>query len=362
MLKAKLYFMGLFRTLFTFFIYCSLGPTCPAGEVNRPAVAPRYEIVDLGPLMAREIDEKPGFNQAGDVAAWQVEDKNKVQAVLLKAGHVTNLADLPVDTNTFAFGLNDVGVAVGAAESRIDLRHSQAFLWHDNSLQYLPTLGGSSAVARAINHEGLIIGNSLTAKKQMHATLWEQGQARDLGTFPKADFSRAFDINERGEIAGEANIVANGKPHAVVWSQGGARDLGLLPGGSFSSALALNGRHQAVGFADSEDGGSRPVLWSANHTIDLGSFGDDPGSALDINDAGQIVGTSAVTEGKMRAFLWEKGKLLDLNRLIAPKSGWTLRVAYRINEKGEILVHGYYEGSTHLCLLIPRDHGSSQAH
>ena len=255
--------------------------------------------------------------------------------------------------NTYAFDVNAENVTVGIAESRQDMRHVLPFLWQADTFHLLPTLGGPSGSAKAINLLGQVVGSSQTASQQMHATMWRQEQAEDLGALPGGDVSRGLAINALGDVAGESNTVPNGKPQAVIWTQGKIQPLGLLPGGSLSSALALNRRHEAVGFADSADGESRAVLWSGGRIKDLGSLGDDPNSALDINDTSQIVGTSALAEGKMRAFLWQHGHLFDLNQLIPANSGWLLMSAYRITQKGEILVHGFFQGNAHLCLLVP---------
>ena len=63
--------------------------------------------------------------------------------------------------------------------------------------------------------------------------------------------------------------------------------------------------------------------------------------ALDINDRGVVVGTAGNDGNPFQADLawvsWE-GDLHDLNDLIPPSSGWDLRYALRINNRGQILV------------------------
>jgi hypothetical protein len=49
----------------------------------------------------------------------------------------------------------------------------------------------------------------------------------------------------------------------------------------------------------------------------------------------------------------ENGHLYDLNQLVPSESGWVLLAAYRINAKGQVLAHGFYQGRTHACLLSP---------
>jgi probable HAF family extracellular repeat protein len=317
------------------------------------AVLPHFDVVDLGYFMAREIDERPGLNQYAHVASWQVVGQTTVDAATVTTEGAMLIPGTPESSNSFAFGINDGDELAGIIESRSDIRDTQAFLYRNGSLQVLPSLGGRSAAAKSINKDGVVVGNALTDGRQMHAVKWKDGQAHDLGALPGGDFSRAFDVNSHGDIAGEANATSKGRVHAVLWSNGRIHDLGLLHGGTLSSAQAVNEKHQAVGYADDGDGGSRAVLFSDGHITDLGSLGNEPSNAVSINDAGQIVGSSAVAEGKMRAFLWEKRHLYDLNQLIPPESGWLLLAAYRINAKGQILAYGFYQGHTHACLLAP---------
>ncbi|MBB6145142.1 putative HAF family extracellular repeat protein [Silvibacterium bohemicum] len=303
--------------------------------------------------MAREIDERPGLNSNENVASWKVISQTHTTAAIFDGQNAKLIGNTSGSGNSFAFGIGPEGEVVGIVESRADLRHTQAFFYRNGSLEVLPTLGGRFAAARSIGKDDLAVGNAETRDQHVHAAEWNRGEVQDLGTLPGGDFSRAFEVNNSGDIAGEANTSPNGKTHAVLWQDGRAHDLGLLPGGSFSSAQAVNGKHEVVGFADDDDGGSKAVLFSNGKIIDLGSFGDEPSSALSINDADQIVGSSPIAEGKMRAFLWENGHLQNLNDLIPKDSGWLLMAAYRIDPKGVILAAGFHGEGTHLCLLFP---------
>jgi probable HAF family extracellular repeat protein len=316
--------------------------------------APHYFIVDLGYFTAREIDERPALNQNAQVAFWQVVAQTHIYAAAATAAGAKIIEGTPESSNSFAYGINDEGDLAGILESRADLRDTQAFVYRHGSLQLLPALGGRASAARSINGNGVVVGSAQTPSQLMHAVSWKDSKVHDLGALPGGDFSRAIEVNDNGDIAGESNTTVNGKVHAVLWSHDRMHDLGLLKGGSLSSAQSVNRKGQAVGFADDDDGGARAVLFSGGRVIDLGSFGDEPSSALSINDAGQIVGTSPVAEGKMRAFLWEKHHLYNLNQLVPDGSGWLLLTAYRINEKGQILAYGFYQGRTHACLLQPR--------
>ena len=318
---------------------------------SAPASVAHYTLLDLGYFQQRQADERPSLNRAGHAAAWQVINQTRVVATLIEGGQSTTLTNASETTNGYAFGINSKDDVVGILESAADLRDTQAFHYHGGSLDILSPLGGKTAAARAVNEAGLIVGNAQTATMKMHAATWKGGQVQDLGTLGEGDLSRGYAVNERGDVAGEANLTANGKVHGALWSGGHGRDLGLLPGGSFSSAQAINDHGVAVGFADDEAGGTNPVRFSNGKVESVGSLGDEPGSALGINDAGQIVGTSPVAEGQMRAFLWERGHIYDLNNFIPPKSDWLLLGAFRINASGQILAFGFHQGHVHLCVL-----------
>jgi len=94
--------------------------------------------------------------------------------------------------------------------------------------------------------------------------------------------------------------------------------------------------------------------------IDLGTLNGCPSSnAYSINNHGQIVGWSQDSLKNERATLFDPtggGKNIDLNTLIDPGLGWTLRSAHSINDNGWIVGVGwstpgyYYERA---YLLIP---------
>ena len=75
--------------------------------------------------------------------------------------------------------------------------------------------------AADINNRGQIVGTSMTASRNSHAFLWEKGEMTDLGTLPGAGefgFSVASGINNRGQVVG----FSTGAPdrfHAVLWTK-----------------------------------------------------------------------------------------------------------------------------------------------
>src|SRR5829696_4272932 len=52
----------------------------------------------------------------------------------------------------------------------------------DFTIIELPTLGGESSQAYALNRDGLVVGTAQTASSDSHAFLWQDGVMTDLGT------------------------------------------------------------------------------------------------------------------------------------------------------------------------------------
>jgi probable HAF family extracellular repeat protein len=327
-----------------------------AGAQTRSAAKPlpRYRILDLGFVPHNADDVGVGLNAAGDVAGWTEIADSECRATLWSKAVSTRLGTLPGCGNSYAVALNKSGQAVGLAKGAGDARFNHGFLAQGGKMKDLGALGGKYSVAHAINDAGQVVGDSLTSAGERHGFLWQNGKMEDIGAIGKGNTVVACGINNRGQIAGAANLIPNGKNHAFLWEQGTMRDLGLLPGGTFSYGYALNESGEVVGWADDARGGLHAFAWQNDKMQDLGTLGDDPGAAWSVNNQGQIVGSAATEKQRMHAFLYEKGRMSDLNSLVPPGSGWILTTACRINDAGQIAGLGWHGGKSHAFLLTPQ--------
>jgi probable HAF family extracellular repeat protein len=314
-----------------------------------------YTVVDCGPSLVRTLTETPGLNNRGDIAIWHSVSANLMPGVVLHGQQTIEITGERDFSFVYPADINDRLVVVGSLQAPQDLRFTHAFKWSDNKLEILHSLGGRYAAATSVNARGEVAGSAQTSSGTRHAVRWQGTQTRDLGLLGQGDYSSARDINDQGDVVGEANLIRNGKPQAFLWHAGKMELLPDLPGASFCSAQALNDRGAIAGSCDLPSGTAHGVIWRNGSVEDLGTLGDKdaPSTALDINDQVEVVGTSEA-EGKLVAFLWERGKMIDLNKAIPPKSGWWLLVASRINDKGEILGRGYLGGAIHAFLLQPQ--------
>ena len=205
-----------------------------------------------------------------------------------KQGEIRELRTLPGDTVGMAFGINDLGQAVGTSGTCANT--------------VLPGLAGGP-----------------------HAVLWEtDGSVHDLGSLGGTidptvlgSGTIAFVINNRSQVTGAAALPGNAVNHPFFWTrEEGMQDLGVLHGDVTGAGLGMNDRGEVVGASISAPGlptgKPRAFLWRNGHMRDLNTLVPAHApmyllTAFGINDDGLITGFGVVTRGpdagKIHAFL-----------------------------------------------------------
>jgi len=237
--------------------------------------------------------------------------------------HMRALPNFPGGNNGFATAANNLGKAVGWAETGV----------HDPTccctqvLQFLPAVwdlgsrdqihdlpliaGDSSGAATAINDNGQIVGISgmcdqaVGRRTAKHAVLWENGTVTDI--YPDAPapwWNTPTAINQRGDIvgfAGDPSSVDGNFLHAFIWTkEDGIRQLKPLKHRTAehvdSEAYGINEARQVVGVScDANQVDCRAVIWDhSSNATDLndfkGSYSGVLALARDINNNGEITG------------------------------------------------------------------------
>lgn len=243
------------------------------------------------------------------------EGQSRYHACFWSNGNLAN--DIHSGTShpdTRATAINDNGKIVGALRPAFGITppDSLAFIWsHDTSLQTLGTLGGGS-YAFDINNQGIVVG--VSGDNNSTAFIWDSSNGmRYLNTAISTgglwQLISGIAINDNGQIAGQGNF------------------------------LTIE---------------NVPFFWNGVQIRQIGSFGGSSTEALGLNNNGQVVGYSQDPNGQSKAFVWDEvNGIQDLNNFIQPNSGWVLESATGINDNGQIVGNGTYNGLYRSFVLTP---------
>ena len=185
-----------------------------------------------------------------------------------KLGEMHELSPLSGDTIAGAVEINDRGQVVGGSGPCAPVAPgTHALLWQNGSPIDLGNLGGAlNNLATGINERGdVIIGFSdLAGDDTGHAFLWTKRKGmQDLGTLPGDYSSSAWGINEEGQVAGQS-CDSSGNCRAFLWENGVMTDLNTLVCQGTSLYLTyggdINDRGEIVGEAYDPNTGDTPAF------------------------------------------------------------------------------------------------------
>lgn len=132
-------------------------------------------------------------------------------------------------------------------------------------------------------------------------------------------------------------------------------DVGDLGGANGSGARAINAAGQMTGWAVTEGNLYNHAFRFDGRIHDLGTLGGWSSQGFAINGSGQIVGRADYEDGNAapHAFLYTDGQMTDLNSVLPANSGWDLREATGINDRGLIVGNAYWHSMGRGFLLNP---------
>lgn len=158
-----------------------------------------------------------GINDSGQVAGWSTVDTtgSSAHAFLYSNGSMTDLGTLGGWESSAAFGINNSGQAVGIVsnstydpDQNIVINTEHAFLYSNGLMIDLGTLGGTNSWAWGVNDSGQAVGWSDTADGVSHAALYTGNTITDLSLLPEvlaagwSSLGEARAINDKGQIVG----------------------------------------------------------------------------------------------------------------------------------------------------------------
>lgn len=307
---------------------------------------PIYQLVDLGALAGGQ-SAGAALNQLGTAVGWSLNGSLDRRGFLNQGNGIQELGVPSGGVAASAAGINNAGQVVGTTYAAGGAR---ATVWSGGTSTSLGTLGGYLSYATGINDRGFVTGNSTDAAGNGHAFVYSNGSMKDLEA--AGNWSSGYGINSDGSVVGTAEI-APGRFETFLWTPGsGLRFLGTL-GGLSSYGMAINDAGLIVGNSLTRSGYTHAYLNDGNAMTDLGTLGGGNSYSYGVNGSGDIVGYSDTADGGSAGFLWSNGVMYDLNALVSPQPGWVLREAYGINDSGQIVGTGTYNGVSRAFRLDP---------
>ncbi len=151
-----------------------------------------------------------GINDLGDIVGEAVIGQD-YHAFLWRNGSYT---DLGLGS---ALDINNNGLILGRAAGGLPVT------WNNGIRTNLTALSGGIAYAtysvHDLNNNGDIVGFSTVDQTTLAtAVVWQNGKVKNLGYYPGGNSSRAYGINDKGQIVGEGSITPNGPMHALMWT------------------------------------------------------------------------------------------------------------------------------------------------
>ena len=173
--------------------------------------------------------------------------------------------------------------------------------------------------------------------------------------------SAGRDVSESGAVVGWMGTAVGIDSHAFLFEKGDVSDLGLAPETFATWAKGVNNLGEVLvrGEFDEKEPTDRingSFLLRDGKFIDLGHLpGYDVIAGIDLNDQSQIVGLQrAVQIGNDPdiGFIWQDGMMRNLNDLIDPEAGLTIRRAEGINQMGQITGRGINDSGDVVAFVL----------
>ncbi len=260
-------------------------------------------------------------------------------------GSITEIATSARGAEPIPQDINQVGQVAGKMSVPNLVPPDRAFRFSNGITTNLGTLSGDTwSEATAINESGDVCGNSINpATGPLRAFVWLDGSMSALN-LPLGPNSEAYGISDDGKICGWMGSDPTVSGHAYIYDVANRStiDVGApLPRTTNAEARGISRNGIVIcGWSSIPCGlhclERKSFVWSNGVAEDLGLL---PGLAetyaFAVNDSKVVVGSCETGSGA-GAFVWQNGVIQKLNDLIPLNSQLNIRIAWSINNSGQI--------------------------
>lgn len=353
---------------------------------------PRFTIQDLGSLPGNPVCAGMAISQSGLAAGYCTSSAGAfmmgapTRGFLYTNGAIKDLgpAAKPIVVPS---AVNDSGIVVGTfLAGSMQQFFTGPFIYQNGSIQRL-TGASPDYVPFAITNTGQIAGTEVSSKEDLFSSYF-YGHAMVMPSPGSSPVSLqavgttqavALGISPDGNwIAGASASQDGAIVNPTLWHAQAPQALPSVSRFQLAAATAVNDSGTAAGFGfnmnylldrDTKARAHAAVFASNGAVTDLGTLMSDITSyAVGINNAGWVIGfsTFAIPEVYLHlaamitppsfmyhAFLYADGKMYDLSRTLINGDGWQLSFPMGINNTGQIVGTGEYQGQQRAFLLTP---------
>jgi probable HAF family extracellular repeat protein len=348
-----------------------------------PCILSVAQTVNYSVAPINSVFDPPGIALPGDIndhRAVAVTDQKTGRphmGFIWRPGKSTLLPTLG-GTCSAALGISNAGHVVGSSCVPGDATF-HAFLYRQHQIEDLDTFGGTSSFANRINGTNQVTGAFTTADGVVHSFFWEKKKWSDLGSLGGSN-TQVYGLSESGVVTGQSDISNDpdpvfGIPHfrSFTWSKGVLTDLGQIFGSDFGYSVGVDGAGRIAGASDlAGDLTGHAFLWDHGTVTDLSPYDFLTSWSSDINSQGDIVGSWGSNDNDPAdgppvytilcpcyGIVWHNGQPIRLDDVVDPR--WQLLLGLRINDKGDIVALGSFNGGHFQRVLLKPISGTARS-
>lgn len=210
--------------------------------------ASKVDLNSLGGTMSRAI----GINTDGKIVGFGYTSAYALHAFYYNGSTTTDLHSLVSGAGyymSFASDINNNGLILAGGRQTPEIAASFVINTSNNSVTYLPGGTNQQTNGLALNDSGVVVGNLVSAGGDDRGFVWTGGASLTEIPTLGGSSSKAMAINNAGQVVGFADTISSRV--AMVWQDGVIKDLNTLiksgTGWQLSSAAGINEVGQIVG-------------------------------------------------------------------------------------------------------------------